>query len=263
MLCDQLDELFADPAGLGNEELAALEAIAKERGVLGSEDAEPTPEEQEYISEEFEELRAVLEAVARQAGVKLDLDGLDPNGDPDEFAEELEKRLSAAGPDLLDATFGPSPKPRRKRKPTKAALERERRKQEVEAAKKRDFKSLYKQLAKALHPDLEIDPELRTHKEAWMKRLTTAHAAGDLREMLVIEMEWLGEEADNLAKASDDKLEVYALVLKEQVTEIRQQTRDLFLQPEFTPLRRFISPFDDRFNVKVIRDELTAEMKVK
>lgn len=261
LLCDRIDELFADPAGLGEEELAALEAIAKERGVLDSEDAEPTPEEQEFIREEFEELRAMLEEVARQAGVKLDLEGLDPTGDPDEFEQEMEKRLAAAGPNLRDAMKQPGSKPRRKRKPTKAALERERRKQEVEAAKKRDFKSLYKQLAKALHPDLETDPELRSHKEAWMKRLTTAHAAGDLREMLVIEMEWLGEESSNLAKASEEKLQIYALVLKEQVTEIKERTRDLFLQPEFSPLRRFISPFDDRFQVDSIRDVLTGEMK--
>lgn len=261
MLCDQLEELFADPAGLSEEELAALEVIAKGRGVLDSDDAEPTPEEQEFIREEFEELRAMLEEVARQAGAKLDLSGLDPTGDPAEFEQEMEKRLAAAGDGFRDAMSQPGSKPRRKRKPTKAALERERRKQEVEAAKKRDFKSLYKQLAKALHPDLETDPELRSHKEAWMKRLTTAHAAGDLREMLVIEMEWLGEEADNLTKASDDKLQVYALVLKEQVSEIRQQTKDLFLQPEFSPLRRFTSPFDDRFNVNAIRDKLTDEMK--
>ncbi len=56
--------------------------------------------------------------------------------------------------------------------------------------KKRNLKSLYKQLAKVLHPDLETDPESKLQKEEWMKRLTSAHALGDLRELLSIEFEW-------------------------------------------------------------------------
>lgn len=78
---------------------------------------------------------------------------------------------------------------------TKAALERERLRQETEEAKARDFKSLYKQLAKVLRPDLETDPVLKAHKEVSMKRSTTARANGDLRDMLAIEMEWLGEKS--------------------------------------------------------------------
>lgn len=48
-----------------------------------------------------------------------------------------------------------------------------------------------------------------------MKRLTAAHAAGDLRVLLCIEMEWRGEESSNLASATDAKLKVYYFVLKE------------------------------------------------
>ena len=41
-------------------------------------------------------------------------------------------------------------------------------------AKNRDLKSLFKQLAKAFHPDLEPDPLHKQHKQIWMQRLNTA-----------------------------------------------------------------------------------------
>jgi hypothetical protein len=146
------------------------------------------------------------------------------------------------------------------RKPTKATLERERLRQEMEEAKSRDFKSLYKQLAKVLHPDLETDPLLKAHKEVWMKRLNTAQANGDLRDMLAIEMEWLGEEAGNLAKASDEKLRFYSMVLKEQLAELKQQTSTLFHQPEYHPLLRFVSRQGHRKNPAIIKLNFANEI---
>jgi hypothetical protein len=113
-----------------------------------------------------------------------------------------------------------------------------------------------------LHPDLETDAEMKSHKEAWMKRLTAAHSNGDLREMLAIEMEWLGEEAGNLAQATDEKLRVYAMVLKEQIADLKQQTQMLSHESEYIPLRRFMSPFDDRIQPAIIKSRLHEEVQV-
>jgi len=112
------------------------------------------------------------------------------------------------------------------------------------ASQKQDLtESLYKQLAKVLHPDLEIDSTLKAHKEEWMKRLTTAYSSGDLRELLSIELEWLGEESSNLAQASDEKRKIYCLVLKEQIQEVKAQTEQLVNGPEYFVLQRFAEPF--------------------
>lgn len=72
-----------------------------------------------------------------------------------------------------------------------------------------------------------------------MKRLTVAHAAGELRELLRIEMEWLGEESSNLASATDAKLKVYYVVLKEQIAEVKAQTEHLAFAPEYAVPGRF------------------------
>ena len=232
LVCGKAVDLLSDSCGLTTEDVARLETIVAEL----EEPAAEEPIDPEDV-EECDYLRKMMEKVAREAGLELDLSDIDPTMHPADFEQEIERRFQAAAgsPD-----FGA---PGRPRKQTKAQLEKQRKLQEQEAAKKCDFKSLYKQLAKALHPDLEPDPLLKQHKEVWMKRLTGAYAAGDLRELLQIEMEWLGEEATNLATASEGKLQVYCAVLKQQIADLKRQTGYLLREPQYGTLRRFIDPF--------------------
>lgn len=76
-----------------------------------------------------------------------------------------------------------------------------------------------------------------------MQRLNAAYATDDLREMLQLEMEWLGEEATNLANASDEKLKVYCAVLKEQISQQRQKISGLIYESRYGLLQRFVHPF--------------------
>ena len=257
LLLGKIVDLRDDPTGLDDEQMAKLATLHDELDPpCDPDDAEEEEEDlDEQAREEFEAMRAMLEGAARGAGVDLDLSGLDPSMDPEEFEQRVMERLEAAARDADS-----NKKTRRKRKPSKAALERERLRQEAEEAKKRDFKSLYKQLAKVLHPDLEGDAAMKAQKESWMKRLTTARANGDLREMLAIEVEWLGKEAGNLAKATDEKLRVYSMVLKEQLAELKEQTKLLAHGSEYIPLRRFMTPYDDRINSNRIKVRMYGEI---
>jgi hypothetical protein len=234
LLSGKASVLVADPVGISEKDISELEAIIGELG--------PSQQEQEMresVDDEFNALRAMMEQAAREAGAELDLSGLDPNGDPAEFERTILERIRAVAEQFEIPKSPASPR----RKPTKAQAEKERKRLEQEDAKNRDLKSLFKQLAKALHPDLEPDPLLKEHKKVWMQRLNTAYAAHDLREMLQLEMEWLGEEASNLATAGDEKLKVYCMVLKEQITDLKAKTHALKNEPQYSPLRRFIDPF--------------------
>jgi len=228
LLASKATTLIHDPAGLSDEDVEKLEEVVR---VLFPEDDSQTAMEED--AEEYDFLRKELERIAQSSGVDLDLSGLDPSGDPEEFQRLLRERLDRAAA---------SRSPKKKRKPGKAQLEKERRQTEQEEAKNNDIKSLFKQLAKAFHPDLEPEPVLKAHKEVWMKRLNTAYANNDLREMLQLEMEWLGEEATNLANASDAKLKVYCAVLKEQISQLKSQTSRLVYEPQYGLLRRFLHP---------------------
>ncbi len=226
------NELLSDPCGISEEDVCELQKIL--------EQLHP-PEDQALLdaetAEEFDFMRSMLESVAKNAGLDLDLSDLDPNMDPADLERQMEERLRAA------AEANHSRRQSRPRKQTKAQKEKAAMQAEIEEAKKRDIKSLYKQLAKALHPDLETDATLKLHKESWMKRLTSAYAEGNLRELLAIEMEWLGEEAGNLASAGDEKLKVYCAVLKEQISDMKLRTNSLIREPQYGPLRRFVHPF--------------------
>lgn len=254
LLSGKAGDLLTDSTGLVTEQLETLEKIVGELGPCRLDQ-----EAKEAEANEFDFLRSMLEESARKAGVDLDLGDLDIHGDPAEFERQLHDRLAAAAGAFEQK---PSAGKTRKRKRSKAHLERERKQREIDEAKQRDLKSLYKQLAKALHPDLETDPTLKSHKEDWMKRLTNAYAAGDLRELLRIEMEWLGEESSNLASAGDEKLKVYCMILKEQIAELKDQTEALVDQPQYVPLRRFMDGFTGYMpETVVIKLELRDELE--
>jgi hypothetical protein len=229
LLAGKAAELIEDPAGLSDKDVEQLERIVQ--ALFPEDDSQGLHEEK---AEEFDFLRQELENVARAAGVDLDLSGLDPNGDPEEFERLLRERLDGAA-----ASTSSKEIPR----PSKAQRKKEQKLREQEEAKNKDIKSLFKQLAKAFHPDLEPDPVSRAHKEVWMQRLNAAYATNDLREMLQLEMEWLGEEATNLANASDEKLKVYCAVLKEQVSQQKLKTYRLIYESQYGLLQRFIHPF--------------------
>lgn len=233
LLIGKATELLDDPVGLNAEEIESLQSVITE--LTGSDDGTRRKEDE---AEEFGFICDMLEKSARAEGIDLDLSDIDPHADLEEFDRIVRERLAAAAA-LYEKT--PSP-PKRPRKLTKAQAEKERKRLELEEARNRDLKSIFKQLAKAFHPDLEPDPLLKEHKKVWMQRLNTAYAASDLREMLQLEMEWLGEEATNLATAGDQKLLVYCTILKEQICELKIQTRHLIEEPQYYPLQRFRHP---------------------
>ncbi|MEY3896318.1 MAG: hypothetical protein RLZZ214_1838 [Verrucomicrobiota bacterium] len=236
LLVGKAHDLLADSVGLSDEDVREMEAIIEEL-------SPPEDEEQqdEAENEDFNLMRAMVENAAHKAGLELDLSDLDADCGQAEFERVVRERLSAASAQFLEAAGSSTAK--RARKPTKAQAAKERARLAQEEAKNRDLKSLFKQLAKAFHPDLEPDPLLKQHKQIWMQRLNTAYAANDLREMLQLEMEWLGEEATNLATAGDEKLKVYCMVLKEQITDLKRQIHQLPHEPQYGPLRRFMDPF--------------------
>ena len=216
LLRERARDLVADSCGLAPAQLETLQKLIEEI------DPDWIDRESEEMGESFDNLRAMMEETARQAGIEIDLSDIHLGQNPEEGMRKLQERLAAAAAAARS----------RSRKPTKSQLERERKQQAVAEAKQRDLKTLYKQLAKVLHPDLETNPDLRANKEEWMKRLTSAYAAGDLRELLRIELEWLGEESSNLAAAGDEKLKVYSLILKEQIDEVKSRTFTLMNEPQ-------------------------------
>ncbi len=256
LLSTKACDLLADPLGLETQDIEWLDGLVQAFG---------TPEAHKIMAEigaaEFEEIKEIIQSQAAQAGIEMDLDDLTQGLPPEEFDRILRERFAAADAQYQANNANATSPPRRK--PTKAQLAREQQRQAMEEAKTRTFRALFKQLAKLMHPDLETDPEARKHKEDWMKRLTTAYENGDLRGLLEIELEWLGDVAGNLAAATDEKLRAYSMVLKEQIEEVLDRIDNLPDSPRyqrmFDALRRFSPWTDDLFQARFLLEEGVAQ----
>lgn len=126
-------------------------------------------------------------------------------------------------------------------KKTKKQLEKEEREKLLEEARTKNISTIYKQLAKAFHPDLELDPELKLQKEELMKQLTSAYDNNDLHTLLKLELSWVQKEENNPDKLSDAKLSIYNEVLKEQVQELENEMNIQLEHPRYQALHTLVS----------------------
>ena len=188
------DFLSAGGGVLDDEQTAALKDLyEKHEGDAFEEDNNG---KDDIISDMFEQM----------FGIKID-----PNKmDDEEYMEEMNKKFRG------NLGF----KEPKERKKSKKQLEAEAKEKEAEDKMKKDARSIYTQLAKLLHPDMEQDETLREQKEEMMKRVTNAYSENDLYELLQIQLEVEQLNSDALANVSDDLMGSYVKVLQKQVNEL-------------------------------------------
>ena len=87
-------------------------------------------------------------------------------------------------------------------------------------------KTLYRQLARTHHPDLERDPDKQAGKTAQMQRITEAYEADDLYTLLQL----LAESGPANAEA-DDVLTRYTRALLQQQIQLKQEMNELKYGP--------------------------------
>ncbi|TGE23928.1 J domain-containing protein [Hymenobacter aquaticus] len=126
----------------------------------------------------------------------------------------------APGPD--DGRPEPS-QPTRKTK-GKKAREAEKAAQEEQQKLLGNTKNLYRQLARANHPDLERDPARAQEKTARMQRITEAYEANDLYTLLQLLSEHAPGRTDT---ESEDLLARYTQALRKQQDELKQRMNEL------------------------------------
>lgn len=121
---------------------------------------------------------------------------------------------------------------------TKSAkqLEAERIKQETEAIQQKNIGTIYKQLAKLFHPDLEQDIEKKAEKEILMQQLIAAYEAKNLHALLSLELKWIHNENEHLETLTEEKLAVYLEILKEQAQQLEYQKSEIIYRPTYAVL---------------------------
>jgi hypothetical protein len=103
----------------------------------------------------------------------------------------------------------------------------------AEEFRKRSIANIYKQLARALHPDLERDSEQQKIKVQLMQELTEAYRQNDLHTLLRLEMQWIENDSGDIERLTEEKLAVYNEVLREQVKGLESRLRDQLFHPRY------------------------------
>lgn len=123
-----------------------------------------------------------------------------------------------------------------KKKKTAKQVESEKMQKAVEEMKQKNISTIYKQLAKLFHPDLEQDVERKVEKEILMKELTAAYEAKNLHALLTLELRWIHKETDHLESLTEEKLTIYLQILREQAQDLEREKYTVCQQPQYSVL---------------------------
>lgn len=82
------------------------------------------------------------------------------------------------------------------------------------------LRTIYRQLASALHPDREPDEQERQRKTSWMSEVNAAYEKADLSTLMRLQMQVTQVDPQASARMADDKLQAMCLLLKEQVSAL-------------------------------------------
>ena len=169
------------------------------------------PEEQAQAAEEEalaqEALRAMMQDLAGQY-----VPGLDAATSPEEMmasvrahmAHEDEKRHAK----------------REAKRAKKAPTARQQQVLQSQQDAHTTLRSIFRQLASALHPDRETDPAERERKTELMTQANTAYERRDLNMLLRLQMQVAQIDEQSMAKLTDEKLAAMSILLKEQVATL-------------------------------------------
>jgi len=214
-IADQLETVALEGASIDEDDLRRI--FSRVHG-MRYEDA---------AREELDQVRSEMEFVFSDLGVDVDFSDLSP----DTTEEELAARMARVAAQLRAKSSELPPEEERPR--SKKQRERDERARQAEEARKKGIAAIYKQLARVLHPDLEPDPERRERKLAFMQELTAAYRANDLHTLLRLELTWIEREERNLDRLTEAKLAIYNQVLRDQVTELKDEIDNLKYHPRY------------------------------
>lgn len=239
---------FKNKKLLSQKERAALKKIIVEQlqDIFQFETSEPDDELKEIfkaiqgisyedaLEAEFGHMKFEMESVFEDLGFDVNFDDLHTKMTPEEMmkkAMEMEEELNQQANETDQKQTA--------RKKTKKLQEKEEQQKQIEEARAKNISSIYKQLAKIFHPDLEQDGDIKLQKEELMKKLTVAYENNDLHTLLSLEVAWIKKEDNNPGKLTDDKLGIYNEVLKEQVNELKDEIDNTLQHQRYQPLQKF------------------------
>ncbi|MDR3625141.1 MAG: hypothetical protein P4L16_08420 [Chlamydiales bacterium] len=210
----------------------------------------------ETMNAEFDLMKKEMSKEFKKRGIDIDLSDMNHKDSMQDIIQKMFESMNASQEYAEEKKTPPKPK-------SKKQLEKEQKAVELETLQKKSLSTIYKQLARAFHPDLEQDLLLKKEKEEVMKKLTTAYDNKDLHALLLLEFELLKKE-DNQGKVySDDQVKLYNAILKDQVEALKQEVEMIWMHPRYVPMEPYFDTvgFDGPSGLEGIRREKEKEIK--
>lgn len=250
ILENKAQELYNAAEGEPDEELkkiiAELEGISVEK--LMERQKEMLKAEMEEMLDDFD----------------FDIDGMDMNDEKSMFEKyaQAEQQMREQQEQQEQHQQERFEQRKKKKRLTPKQEEAERLRKAVDEMKQKNISTIYRQLAKLFHPDLEQDEERRVEKEILMKELTAAYEAKNLHMLLSLELKWIHKENDHLESLGDDKLNIYLQILKEQARDLEHEIINMFQQPRYGLLLQAFGFKVQRFPLEQVKGELRQLKKL-
>ena len=151
---------------------------------------------------------------------------LTPDGAPIDNLDDLMRAAMANAKMHDEAQQAAQAARQAKRKKTPKQLKEQAQAQDADGA----LRSIYRQLASALHPDRETDPAEQTRKTALMKEANAAYERRDLLALLHLQMQAELVDADHIAGLAKEKLAALTALLKERIAVLQREVHQLEMQ---------------------------------
>ncbi len=232
-ISEMIDAILLSPHGLNEEQANKIISIHEDINTVSST-KKSKKAEAKTKELEFEWLISEMELDLFENGYVIDLSDLTIEMTEIEINVRVEEKIKNYTNRSFDKNFS-----KKEPKKTKKQLEKEARDKEIEVLKGKSISSIYKSLAKIIHPDLEQDLDKKLQKEEWMKKLTVAYEKKDLKTLLEIELEWAKGETDRIRSLTIDKLNLYNEMLRSQVQEMELQAATIYNDNKYILLTYF------------------------
>ena len=145
--------------------------------------------------------------------------------DPDALMSLLMQRTALnAARDGAPQEAQAKPARRSRRKNTRQQQAAEQAEQEQLDAKA-TMRTLYRQLASALHPDRESAPQERARKTELMSQANAAYERQDLATLLKLQLQTTALDAEAISRMADEKIRAMSTLLKQQLATLEAELR--------------------------------------
>lgn len=180
----------------------------------------------DYDAEQYEEDTEIATMMAKLMGMSTD----DETTTPEAFFEQLYGKMTQEEQETKgtwEQEAWQHKQAKNTRKKSAKALEKEAKAKEAERQISQSIRDIYRQLAKALHPDQEQDPQAREQKTLLMQRVNDAYQNKSLLTLLELQLEVEQIDKSDLENLSEERLSHYNTILKTQYEELKQELADV------------------------------------